>query len=248
MPSASLSRSAYRNRSSIGCRASALVLALAIAALFIFMLIELGFLPMSLPNPDRRMAMFDVQPDRPPAPTSHAISKTKKRDGGSAAPVRAPEQKPPAATEPTPPVHFIELSSADFAASDIGKIAAQPADNADGQGAGKDSGTTYGPGEGPGGEPLYNAEWYRRPTDAELSFYLPKSGVTTGFGMVACRTIPDNRVDNCREIDETPGSGLSHVVRRAAWQFLVRPPRVGGKPIIGAWVRIRIDWTPRGVK
>jgi protein TonB len=96
---------------------------------------------------------------------------------------------------------------------------------------------------GPGGQPLYDAQWYREPTDGELSFYLKGTRPGPGFGEIACETIARFHVDNCVELAESPGSGLARAVREAAWQFLVMPPRVGGKMMVGAWVRIRIDYT-----
>ena len=47
---------------------------------------------------------------------------------------------------------------------------------------------------------------------------------------------------------ESPmGSGFGRAVRLAAWQFLVLPPRVDGKVMVGSWVRIRIDYSRRVV-
>jgi protein TonB len=64
--------------------------------------------------------------------------------------------------------------------------------------------------------------------------------------LIVCRTAPDFRVEDCVGLDEYPdGSNLQRAVLAAAWQFRVRPPRVGGVSKVGAWVRIRIDYTER---
>jgi protein TonB len=110
-------------------------------------------------------------------------------------------------------------------------------------------GPTYGPSQNRpsslAGKTLYAAEWFREPTDAELAFYLPKTGVPAGsWALVACRTVIGFRVEDCQEMgDSRPGSGLSRAIRNAAWQFRVRPPRVGGEYKVGEWVQIRIDFT-----
>jgi len=98
---------------------------------------------------------------------------------------------------------------------------------------------------GPAGQPLYDAQWYREPTDTELAYYLKNARPGPGYGTIGCQTIARYHVSNCVELDETPGSGLARAVREAAWQFLVLPPRVGGHVIVGTWVRIRITYTER---
>lgn len=88
---------------------------------------------------------------------------------------------------------------------------------------------------------MYAAEWAREPTHAELDGYLPHNSAE-GFGLIECKTIADDRVEDCIELDQTPGSRLASAVRQAAWQFRVRPPRRGGRALVGSWVRIRIDY------
>ncbi len=169
----------------------------------------------------------------------------------------APVPPAPPETPVAPPASdiwskVIPLNREQMAAADIAKMPdRRAAAGATGQDAarGPAGGDAEGPGTGPNGEPLYNADWYRRPTRAELGFYLPAGAAPTGWGMIACQTAPDFRVENCQEIGQSPpGSGLARAVRLAAWQFRVLPPRIGGRPMVGAWVRIRIDYTVGGAE
>ncbi len=100
-------------------------------------------------------------------------------------------------------------------------------------------------GSGPNGEPLYAAAWYREPYDDELRGFL-STAQGPGWGLIACRTVPNYRVEDCVIVGESPvGSGIARSVQAAAWQFQVRPPRVGGRDRYGEWVRIRIDYRVR---
>ena len=144
--------------------------------------------------------------------------------------------KPTIAVPPTPPEKpspWVEMSKDELAAADIGNLPRA------GTGSAGDSEIV---GKGPHGEVLYAAEWARYPTDAELGGYLP-ANAPDGFGLIACRTIPGDRVDDCIELDQEPrGSHLASAVRQAAWQFRIRPPRKNGVPLVGSWVSIRIDY------
>lgn len=119
-------------------------------------------------------------------------------------------------------------------------------------------GRTYGPvdtgnprnandsqrvGTAPNGEPLFAARWYREPTDSELAGYLSTAN-NPGSALIACKTVPDYYVEDCVLVGESPpGSQIGRAVMAAAWQFRVRPARIGGREQVGSWVRIRIDYT-----
>ena len=97
-------------------------------------------------------------------------------------------------------------------------------------------------GTAPNGEPLYAASWYQRPRPGQLRGYLATAN-GPGWGLIACRTAPNYRVEDCVALDEYPaGSQINRAILAAAWEFKVRPPRLGGRSLVGSWVRIRIDY------
>lgn len=234
-------------------RTVSFVLALVVEALLILVLVLFGphLTPAPKPEP-RRATSFSLAPSQKEAATApehrtkaHAAAK---QASGKVTPI---PPMPPVITPPkvpTPPNALPGVLPIQLGASDISKLKSS-ASNDDGAETGTDSKLAYGPGEGPGGQPLYNAEWYREPTDAQLNGYLPKGAPPNSWALIACQTMPQFHVDNCRSLGESPvGSGLGRAMREAAWQFLVRPPRRGGKVLVGAWVKIRIDFTVRPSK
>lgn len=203
-------------------------------ALLLLLMLRMGAFTGEGPGKGAQLVAINLSPD------AAARAKAQSRARSAPPPPQLQRVTPPQAIVPVlPKPAFIRMSRADFAATDIAKL-----------GLKGDSGSTtgssapvYGPGEGPGGVRLFKAEWVREPTDAELVTYLPRGAPQGAWATIACQTIDHYHVDNCQPLSEGPlGSGLARGLRLAAWQFLVRPPRIDGKPQIGAWVRIRFDF------
>ncbi|WP_255211361.1 hypothetical protein [Sphingopyxis granuli] len=163
----------------------------------------------------------EPQPETPKPPPTPILNPT------AAPPPPTPSERPPA---PQPPQPVLRPSD--------GKVYGPP-NSGSRSSAFRD---TEQVGTAPNGEPLYAAAWYREPSDNELRGYLSTAS-GPGWGLIACRTALDYRVEDCVGLDEYPsGSQINRAVLAAAWQFRVRPPRRGGQLLVGAWVRIRIDY------
>jgi periplasmic protein TonB len=228
-----------RDRPPLRRRLSGLAAALGVNLLLLLALLRMGII--DLPQPKAtESTIVDLLP-ADSKPTAAPRATPAKAKNAAKNPI-APRKRPPVPEKPKipnlSPVPLLAMSKDELAAADISNIA--KAAEARGEG---DSETV---GRGPNGELLYAAEWAREPTDAELSGYIPKNA-PNGSGLVACKTIPGNRVDDCIELgNDPPGSHLASAVRQAAWQFRVRPPRKGGRELVGSWVRIRIDYYRSG--
>lgn len=237
----------YRSRGTARSRAGAILLSAALLVLLLLALLWLGAGLREPGDPGRALATFDVASGDEAETTAKRApeqrQRAEQRPRPEQAPPPPPTAEPPPVEAPIPLPDFMRMSRSDYAATDIGRIARDPG-SASGTAVADTGGGDSTPGEpgaAPGGETLYPAEWYREPTRAELATYMPKRPVVEGWGMIVCRTIDRFHVEDCRELSESPGSGLARTMRQAAWQFLVRPPRINGKPKTGTWVRIRFD-------
>jgi periplasmic protein TonB len=233
-----------QGRTPPGRRALSFLLALAIEVLLLLAFLTLNFREKEIPQFEGgRLTTFDVSE----AATQDRSRSVQKQVAAEKLPPRpAPPIPRPTIELPERPLQMIEVTRQEFLDSDISKLGTAGAGRQSGPqlAGGSAAGDSAKVGTAPNGEPLYAAEWYREPTRIELGAYLPKRMPEGGgWGMVACRTAPRWRVEDCVELGQGPaGSHLASAVRQAAWQFMVRPPRVGGKPMIGEWVRIRIDY------
>lgn len=246
-------------REGLGLRAIAISVALLLEALLLLLLFTLGqsasrreeagpvIVSLDARNIQQRAEDAENQDaeavERPaPQPSSERSEPSPPQP---AEPEPALRQTPEPAPAPPSP-RFIPLTREDMASLDDATAAARPAAPSRGPmgppDAGQPSDTPLVDGTGPNGEPLYAASWYREPRDDELRGYL-STARGPGWGLIACRTAPDYRVEDCVMVGEYPtGSNIARSVLAAAWQFRVRPPRIGGRPRIGEWVRIRIDY------
>lgn len=252
-----------RLRTRLGPRLTALIVALVVEALLLIALLTLGSGISEPEKPEVMMSSFDVRPPpekvaekdtKDPEPAKKDVEKPQpKPDTPAPTP---PQSAAPQVTKISPnpqPKPLIQLPSDQMISGDI---TPSPAPT---KKIGVRMGPSMGPavpassgeadtavvGTAPNGQPLYAASWYREPTDGELSGYL-STAQGPGWALIACRTVANYRVEDCVAVGESPqGSNIARAVLAAAWQFKVRPPRIGGKVQVGSWVRIRIDYSIR---
>ena len=218
---------------------SGLGLAVGLNLLVLLALLTLGVRPLPTgPSAITIVDLINASDDDKPASAPAAPAEPRKT-----VQPKPPETifPPPRISLPTPPapnnrpLDMLVVTPKEYAAADIGTLP---------KASGSAAGDSEEVGRGPNGQILFAAEWARRPTPTELGGYLPRNA-PAGYGMIACKTAPQNRVEDCIEIGQSTGSRLAGAVRQAAWQFRVRPPRKNGRPLIGEWVRIRIDYISR---
>jgi protein TonB len=234
--------SAYRlptvyERPPLRRRATGLSLALAVNLLLLLVLWHLGGRTPKRLEPGKALIISLLPAEQSRSSARQAKTEpVKPRTTSRPKPMpKLPAILPVKPSLPAPPTQVIPMSADELAAADIRNLPKS------GSGSGNE-GDSQAVGKAPNGETLYAAEWARHPTDAELGGYLPHNA-PDGYGLVACKTVAGDRVDDCVEIGQSPlGSGLARAVRLAAWQFRVRPPRKNGQALVGSWVQIRIDY------
>ena len=256
LPLSPVPASPYVEQLAIGAgrRALALSLAVLIPALLLLLLLSFGLEKPPIYREQRvstvALEAREISEEAPEASSpAHKRAETPPVSPQPAADEPTPaEPSPPQAAEPKV-MPTVPAPSERSPSPPIPPVAARPP-----------GGRVYGPpdtggspafrdtervGTAPNGEPLYAAAWYREPRDDELRGYLSTAS-GPGWGLIACRTAPDYRVEDCVGLDEYPqGSQITRAVLAAAWAFRVRPPRLGGRSMVGAWVRIRIDYERR---
>ena len=229
-----------RGQASPRRRALSFLLAVGIEVLLLLAFFTLNLRDRKVPEFEGdRLSTFDI---------SAETAQDRSREVQQRSEPMTTEQPRPALPIPRPrielpqrPLQMIELTREEYRSSDIARLGSNAPGYVKSASSGSSAGDSAKVGTAPDGQPLYAAEWYREPTQTELAAYLPKSMPQGGgWGLIACKTAPRYRVTDCVELGNSPGARLAGAARQAAWQFLVRPPRVGGKPQIGEWVRIRI--------
>jgi hypothetical protein len=240
------------DRGEVRRRAIGIVIALAFEALLIIALLSLTLRSSQPKVAGSQLSAFDLAAQSSSAPASTSKSKSAIAQDALTIPqnpVIPPPLLPPKnpVKAPPPSPDYIKVSKADFDAMDISKLPSNGRGSSNGT-SGQGPKAAIGPGEGPGGATLYPVAWYREPTDAEMGPYLAgaKSVPPGAWAEIACRMIDHYHVENCQSLGESPrGTGLAKALRLAAWQFLVRPPRIDNKPQLGVWVRIRFTFNER---
>lgn len=231
-------------------RAGGLLLALLVQVLLAAMLLTLTPDFSGSHKPEPLFIGANIPAARPAAeepPTPQPPQKAPPQPSRPAPPAPpTPRPETPEAPQPPAPPPVLDLSHQQMSTLDIAaapkRAPAGPLMGPPAPASTPSDDTPLVGGSGPNGEPLYAAAWYREPYDDELKGYL-STAHGPGWGRIACRTATGYRVEECVVIGEYPeGSGIARAVLAAAWQFRVRPPRKGGRDMVGEWVRIHIDY------
>ncbi|MFM9827106.1 MAG: hypothetical protein ACKVOB_00005, partial [Sphingomonas sp.] len=223
MRSAYLDASTDDGRALFRRRLTAILLTLAIEALLIVLLLTLNpaqFGPVGESNPLKTFSLAADNEGAKPAATPAPEKRAEKPAAAAAS--KAPPQvnrtkvdnAPPAPVAPIGEIPgLIRLTHEEFVASDISRHGAKSAASAE---TGPAPGDSIASGNAPNGEPLFNADWYREPTDSQMAYYLPR-GLREGAALIACKTAPKYHVEDCQILGEDPpGTGLARGVRNAA--------------------------------
>lgn len=228
-------------------RAVSLLITIAIHLLLLLLLLRLAPPFAKMSRPGGSLVTFTVAP-QDQEQTSRSRSSRSKHSASSparASPIEMPPPKIELPAKAAPWTLTPGLERFDIRQVPSTHSAQSPSDASASDEASGDSNSDRPVAYGPAGQPLYDAQWYREPTDAELAYYAQHARPGPGFADIACQTVARFHVDNCVELGESPGSGYARAMREAAWQFLVMPPRIGGKMMVGAWVRIHITFEER---
>ena len=246
-----------RPRAKLGEQALAAVLALLAEALIVLALLTLDWTDQTPKlKPGTRLVSVTIAPD---AAKQADQAKPKAKTPPTFTAPQPPRPVPPrivpdapalAPAVPRPPI-IIPVSRTQMAALDISNLprtagpapAAKSAAGPPNLGAPGDSKRV---GSAPNGEPLYAAAWYHEPYASEMAGYLSTADAPA-YAIIACRTAPNFRVEDCVGLDEYPaGSNMQRAILAAAWQFRVRPPRQGGVSLVGGWVSIKYTYGIKG--
>lgn len=233
------------------------MLALALEALLLLALLTLGRTSNAPEWPSESLVSFDVSPPPEAATSPEPEEQAPQATVDEARPVPSPDEPQVAEPQPASPPAQLPAPRRDVAIVPLRRDAMEAGDlaNLPRQEPARPPAPAYGPsfaaapgdtevvGRAPNGEPLYAARWFREPTHGELAGYLSTAS-GPGWALIACRTAPQWRVEDCVGLEEYPGgSDIQRAVLAAAWQFQVRPPRRGGESLVGSWVRIRIEYS-----
>ncbi len=234
--------SSARRRKLTGLASAVLVTGLHVA---MFALIGLSQVtPRLIEAPQTPIAIELFRPPRPPPPPEVPQPPTAQPGGGAPAapsivrPSPRPVERPEVVAPPVPaPKQPLVIGVAPIASPTLGQ-------GQGGVGEGNGTGEGDSDGAGSGGTPPIII---RRATQGEILSVVPpaaRAARRAGRSSVNCVIRTDQRLEDCRVVDETPpGFAFGDAALRAATFFRYRPPLTpAGRPIEGQRVTIFIQF------